>query len=96
MIMSNYSRRRASTPVNPFVEVKTRKLLEEFLNDEGYWLHVEKKNVGDWNECTDYSAVKVGKAGNLEDRLWLDSPGKGERRDWAGMWSYFQSKQPMF
>jgi hypothetical protein len=94
--MSNYSRRRASTPVNPFVEVTTRKILEEFLAEEGYWLHVEKKNVGNWNEGTHYSAVKIGKAGRPEDRLLLDNPGKGERRDWAGMWSYFQTKQPMF
>jgi hypothetical protein len=94
--MSNHRNRRASTPVNPYVEVTTRKLLEEFLADEGYWLHVEKRNVGDWNEGMYYSAVKIGKAGKPEDRLLLDNPAPGERRDWAGMWSYFQSKQSMF
>jgi hypothetical protein len=94
--MSNYSRRRVSTPVNPFVEVTTRRILEEFLLEEGHFLLTSRTNVGEWNESMNYYAVKVGKVGHPDERMWLDSASPGERRDWAGMWSYFQRKQPMF
>lgn len=68
----------------------TRKELRERLAEEGYALKTEKRNLGEWNEGMYYFAVKGDK------ELLLDNPAPGERRDWAGMWSYFVSKQTMF
>lgn len=88
--MSNWSRRPISSPVNPFVPVNTRKVLVEFLREEGYTLKTAKSRVGEWNESRDYYAVK----GDRE--VWLDSVSPGDRPDWQGMWDYFQRSQPMF
>lgn len=79
-----------SSPVNPYVEVSTKRILVEFLTEEGYMLKTVKKNVGEWNEGTYYYAVK----GDRE--VLLDNPAPGERRDWQGMWDYFRRTQPMF
>lgn len=63
---------------NPFNKA-TRTLVVEAMGD--VWrLRTEKRNVGAWNQSTDYLAVDANGESVLLDRVM-----KGDSPDWAGM-----------
>lgn len=89
--MSNHSRRPVSSrPSGGVLPCDTQKELKDRLAEEGYTLFSMRKNVGNWNESRDWFAKK-----GLRE-FWLENTSKGDRPDWAVMWSTFQTSQPMF
>lgn len=60
------------------------------LETEGWSLETAPpRNVGEWNESTDFNAVR-GSDENETALVLLGRCLKGERRDWQAMWDFFK------
>lgn len=76
--MNLNQRRPVSSPVRSLLPAN-RDTVVNVLTANGYELTTTRENVGEWNQCRNYVAVRG------EESILLDVVMRGERPNWEGM-----------